>query len=177
VAGAEQVVSVLFVECHWATYVSADLGVGNNAVVAPASLLGSLIENARVHSHQKNGSLGFFLELVLVELSKSLWNDVEHRTHGHVGSLDWYAGWVLGKSGTRAPHGALEGVANHRAQVAKDNSSCPSGRQGGDLGSFGPGQMVKEFDTVVFSAPLNEVQGPVQTQFGYHLLEVTSRKD
>lgn len=61
------------------------------------------------------------------------------------------------------------------ADVAKANSSCPSGAQGGDLGSFGPGMMVKEFDEVVFSAPLNEVQGPVKTQFGYHLLEVTSR--
>ncbi len=61
--------------------------------------------------------------------------------------------------------------------VAREHSTCPSGRRGGDLGSFGPGQMVKEFDTVVFSANLNEVQGPVQTQFGYHLLEVTSRTD
>jgi len=61
------------------------------------------------------------------------------------------------------------------ADVAKSNSSCPSSEQGGDLGSFGPGMMVKEFDDVVFSAPLNEVQGPVKTQFGYHLLEVTSR--
>jgi peptidyl-prolyl cis-trans isomerase C len=63
------------------------------------------------------------------------------------------------------------------ADVAREHSTCPSGRRGGDLGSFGPGQMVKEFDTVVFSANLNEVQGPVQTQFGYHLLEVTSRTD
>ncbi|MEI6860092.1 MAG: peptidylprolyl isomerase [Shewanella sp.] len=61
------------------------------------------------------------------------------------------------------------------SDVAKANSSCPSSAQGGDLGSFGPGQMVKEFDEVVFNAPLNEVQGPVKTQFGYHLLEVTSR--
>jgi len=61
--------------------------------------------------------------------------------------------------------------------VAKDNSSCPSSRQGGDLGTFRPGQMVKEFDTVVFSAPLHQVQGPVKTQFGYHLVEVTSRED
>ncbi len=61
------------------------------------------------------------------------------------------------------------------SEVAKQHSSCPSNAQGGDLGSFGPGQMVPEFDKVVFSAPLNEVQGPVQTQFGYHLLEVTSR--
>lgn len=63
------------------------------------------------------------------------------------------------------------------AELAKKHSQCPSGRQGGDLGSFGRGQMVPAFDTVVFSAPLNEVQGPVQTQFGYHLLEVTSRED
>ncbi|MCK5896982.1 MAG: peptidylprolyl isomerase [Cocleimonas sp.] len=62
-------------------------------------------------------------------------------------------------------------------EIAKENSSCPSGAQGGDLGSFGPGQMVPEFDEVVFSAPINEVQGPVKTQFGYHLLEVTSRTD
>jgi peptidyl-prolyl cis-trans isomerase C len=63
------------------------------------------------------------------------------------------------------------------ADVAKEHSSCPSGKSGGDLGSFSPGQMVPEFDTVVFSADLNEVQGPVKTQFGYHLLEVTGRTD
>ncbi|MGI2260104.1 peptidylprolyl isomerase [Shewanella sp. GXUN23E] len=61
------------------------------------------------------------------------------------------------------------------AELAKAHSSCPSGAQGGELGSFGPGMMVPEFDRVVFSAPLNEVQGPVKTAFGYHLLEVTSR--
>ncbi len=61
--------------------------------------------------------------------------------------------------------------------VAKENSSCPSSAQGGDLGEFGPGMMVPEFDKVVFSAPVNTVQGPVKTQFGYHLLEVTSRED
>ncbi|GEK72396.1 MULTISPECIES: peptidylprolyl isomerase [Halomonas] len=61
------------------------------------------------------------------------------------------------------------------AEVAREHSQCPSGRQGGELGSFGPGQMVPEFDKVVFSADLNQVQGPVKTQFGYHLLEVTSR--
>ena len=63
------------------------------------------------------------------------------------------------------------------AEIAKQHSTCPSGRKGGDLGQFGPGQMVKEFDQVVFSAPVNTVQGPVKTQFGYHLLEVTSRQD
>ncbi len=63
------------------------------------------------------------------------------------------------------------------AAMAQQHSSCPSKAQGGDLGAFGPGQMVPEFDAVVFSAPLNTVQGPVKTQFGYHLLEVTSRTD
>jgi len=63
------------------------------------------------------------------------------------------------------------------ATVAKDHSDCPSGRQGGDLGEFGRGQMVKEFDEVVFSAGLGEVHGPIKTQFGYHLIEITSRAD
>ena len=62
-------------------------------------------------------------------------------------------------------------------ELAREHSTCPSGNRGGDLGSFVLGQMVKEFDEVVFSADLNEVQGPVKTQFGYHLLEVTSRAD
>ena len=63
------------------------------------------------------------------------------------------------------------------AAVAKQHSQCPSGRQGGDLGEFGPGQMVPEFDMVVFSAEIGKVVGPVQTQFGYHLIEVTSRRN
>ena len=63
------------------------------------------------------------------------------------------------------------------ADVAKEHSSCPSGGRGGDLGEFGRGQMVPEFDTVVFNEAVNTVHGPVKTQFGYHLLEVTSRSD
>jgi peptidyl-prolyl cis-trans isomerase C len=62
-------------------------------------------------------------------------------------------------------------------KVAKEHSTCPSGRNGGDLGEFGPGQMVKEFDEVVFNEELNTVHGPVKTQFGYHLLEITNRED
>ena len=62
------------------------------------------------------------------------------------------------------------------AALAREHSECPSGQRGGELGEFGPGTMVKEFDEVVFSADVNTVQGPVRTQFGYHLLEVTQRK-
>ena len=61
------------------------------------------------------------------------------------------------------------------ADLARQHSKCPSGQQGGDLGEFSPGQMVREFDDVVFSAAVGEVQGPVKTQFGFHLLEVLSR--
>jgi peptidyl-prolyl cis-trans isomerase C len=61
------------------------------------------------------------------------------------------------------------------AALARQYSACPSGKQGGDLGEFGPGMMVREFDEVVFSADVNTVQGPVRTQFGYHLIEVTRR--
>ncbi len=61
------------------------------------------------------------------------------------------------------------------ADVAKANSSCPSSRDGGNLGSFGPGQMVKEFDEAVFNGEVGAVQGPIKTQFGYHVLQVTER--
>jgi peptidyl-prolyl cis-trans isomerase C len=63
------------------------------------------------------------------------------------------------------------------AAMAKEHSNCPSKRDGGDLGEFGRGMMVPEFDKVVFTAPLHVVQGPVKTQFGYHLLEVTARAE
>ena len=62
-------------------------------------------------------------------------------------------------------------------EVAKTHSKCPSGQQGGELGEFSRGQMVPEFDKVVFNEEVGKVHGPVQTQFGFHLLEITSRKD
>ena len=61
--------------------------------------------------------------------------------------------------------------------LAAAHSSCPSGQQGGTLGTFSPGQMVPEFDQAVFNGDVGVVQGPVKTQFGYHLLEVTERND
>lgn len=70
----------------------------------------------------------------------------------------------------------IEGGADF-GEVAAANSTCPSGKSGGDLGSFGPGEMVMEFDQVVFNEAVGQVHGPVKTQFGYHLLEITSRTD
>ena len=68
----------------------------------------------------------------------------------------------------------IEGGADF-GDLAKEHSDCPSGKEGGRLGSFGPGQMVPEFDTVVFNEEVGAVHGPVQTSFGYHLIEITSR--
>ncbi|PID77785.1 MAG: peptidylprolyl isomerase [Deltaproteobacteria bacterium] len=63
------------------------------------------------------------------------------------------------------------------AKLAEKYSKCPSGAQGGFLGEFGRGEMVPEFDEVVFSAEPKTVQGPVKTNFGFHLIEVISRED
>lgn len=61
------------------------------------------------------------------------------------------------------------------AEMAKKHSLCPSGKEGGELGEFSPGQMVPEFDRVVFKEEVGKVHGPVKTQFGYHLVEITRR--
>jgi peptidyl-prolyl cis-trans isomerase C len=58
--------------------------------------------------------------------------------------------------------------------IAKEHSDCPSGAQGGDLGKFGRGQMVPEFDEAAFSMEVGETSGVVETDFGYHLIQRTS---
>jgi peptidyl-prolyl cis-trans isomerase C len=69
----------------------------------------------------------------------------------------------------------IDGGADFAA-VAQKNSQCPSSQQGGDLGSFGPGEMVPEFDRVVFGdLPVGETSEPVKTEFGYHLIQVQNR--
>ena len=62
-------------------------------------------------------------------------------------------------------------------EAAQEFSTCPSGQKGGDLGEFGKGQMVKEFEDAAFSAEIGQVVGPVATQFGYHLIKVEAKKE
>ena len=61
--------------------------------------------------------------------------------------------------------------------AAAESSTCPSGQRGGDLGEFGKGQMVKEFEEAAFAAEIDTVVGPVKTQFGYHLIKVEKKNE
>ncbi|HMN67132.1 MAG TPA: peptidylprolyl isomerase [Bdellovibrionales bacterium] len=56
-------------------------------------------------------------------------------------------------------------------ELAEKFSKCPSGQRGGDLGEFGKGRMVKSFEDAAFALDVNQVSPPVQTQFGYHLIQ------
>jgi peptidyl-prolyl cis-trans isomerase C len=63
------------------------------------------------------------------------------------------------------------------AEAAAQYSECPSASSGGNLGEFGPGAMVKEFDQVVFKEQVGKVHGPIKTQFGYHLIYISERTE
>lgn len=61
------------------------------------------------------------------------------------------------------------------ANLAAEHSLCPSGANGGDLGFFGRGMMVKPFEDMAFSLGIGEISDPVMTQFGWHLILVTEK--
>ena len=88
-----------------------------------------------------------------------------------IGNATWNVSRHAYLAGATAPH------ERGRAPLGEVSQDPGSGKKGGSLGSFSPGQMVPEFDTAAFSGEVGVVQGPVKTQFGYHLLEVTQRTE
>lgn len=64
----------------------------------------------------------------------------------------------------------------HFETLAKKYSNCPSGENGGDLGYFERGQMVREFEDAAFGLPVGKVSVPVKTQFGWHIIKVYDKK-
>jgi peptidyl-prolyl cis-trans isomerase C len=63
------------------------------------------------------------------------------------------------------------------AEAAAAHSSCPSSANGGSLGNFGKGQMVPEFEIAAFTQEIGEVGDIIQTQFGYHIIQVSERTE
>lgn len=62
------------------------------------------------------------------------------------------------------------------AKLARTNSECPSGKDGGKLGWFRRGQMVKEFEDAAFAGGKGETVGPVKTRFGWHLIKILDKE-
>jgi parvulin-like peptidyl-prolyl isomerase len=83
---------------------------------------------------------------------------------------------------TRSKDEALKEISALKAEIdggadfgelARENSDCPSSRDGGDLGWFSPGMMVPEFDDAAFALGVGDSSGVVETAFGYHLIQRT----
>ncbi len=61
-------------------------------------------------------------------------------------------------------------------KIALEFSECPSKKRGGDLGWFGRGRMVREFENAAFAGEKGTLVGPVKTQFGWHIIKVLDKK-
>lgn len=93
-------------------------------------------------------------------------------TAAHILTLDRKLAKDLKKKLHRSPD-----LSRDFAALASQYSACPSKRDGGNLGTFYPDQMVAEFDEIVFNEEVGVVHGPIATEFGYHLILIEERWD
>lgn len=91
--------------------------------------------------------------------------------------MEWRASHILVRDKTLAQSilNRLKKGANFNA-LAKEFSTCPSKSKGGDLGWFGPGKMVPQFEKAVMKLSQGKISGIVQTQFGCHIIKKTGQK-
>ena len=91
--------------------------------------------------------------------------------------MEWKASHILVKDQGLARKLLQEIKQGARFEdLARQHSTCPSKSSGGDLGWFGTGKMVKEFEDACRKTGIGSVTDPVRTQFGYHLIKVTGKK-
>jgi FKBP-type peptidyl-prolyl cis-trans isomerase FklB len=176
---------------HWELYIPSELAYGDRGVGA----------------HIKAGdALVFQLELLTVKAGQSARSPILELFHTPIaGGFElWHvlailafvvfrSGAFSGSSGSKASashilvksqakaeelKAQIQGGASFEA-VAKEHSTCPSSQKGGALGKFGRGAMVPAFDKVIFDpeTKVGQVYGPVETQFGFHLIKVTERDE
>ncbi len=91
--------------------------------------------------------------------------------------MEWRASHILVKSHSQAKelYKRIQKGARFE-QLAKEYSTCPSKTKGGDLGWFGTGQMVKQFEEAVRKMPRNRPSKPVSTKFGFHIIKKTGER-
>jgi len=121
--------------------------------------------------------LGFYLLMrYCISKSKSFDPNVKKVTASHI-LVETKEKALEIKEELKQFAGDQKALGYNFAKQAFDHSKCPSGRNNlGSLSTFGPGQMVLEFDEVVWTLPLDTVSDPVKTQFGYHLILVEDRE-